>query len=359
MEALQLTRSRWIDALRGAAIAQVLVWHFATAELQKHVPIFGRLTSLTWSGVDLFFVMSGYLIGSILLKNRGSEGYYSVFYTRRVIRILPLYALALAIFFAWHPDLFRWYYLMFGQNVAWASQNSLGPGSIAITWSLAIEEQFYLCLPLMVALLPPKIFPKVVALLALFAPVVRAACHMSGYPLAAYFLLPARMDSLLIGVFIAWAASTGRLDALRRFAITAVWPLGLAFGGLALLQLDPHGRVMGTIGYSVLALFYGCVLVLIVSQHRPFPMFLAPMAWMGLGAYSLYLFHVMILLTSIELLGPTMTAFAVGIAVWGFVAFVCWIAIEKPMIAWGHKHFQYRKPLKRDEATQYAGVTIP
>lgn len=352
MDTTSLHRNHWLDALRGVAIGQVLVWHLVTPELQKHVPILGRLASLTWSGVDLFFVLSGFLIGGILLKNRGADGYFTTFYVRRVIRIIPLYVVTLVIFFASYPDLFSWQYLAFGQNIAWASQNSLGPGSIAMTWSLAVEEQFYLCLPLMVALIPPKMFPKVIVGLAITAPIFRTGCHLLGNPHAAYLLLPARMDSLLIGVFIAWAAARRVMPDLQRIALFAVWPLGLAFVGLALTQLDPTAMIMGTIGYSLIALFYGCLLVIILSGRRALPMALAPLAWLGLGAYSLYLFHSMINTTAFGLLGPTVYAAILSLSGCIAVGVLCWLVIEKPTIRWAHMHFRYREASRRKDVRQ-------
>src|SRR4051812_2741211 len=105
-DASHVNRNRWLDALRGVAILQVLVWHMITPIVQRRIPIAGRALSLTWSGVDLFFVLSGFLIGGILLKNRRAKNYFRVFYVRRLLRILPLYLIALAVFFAVFPEPF-------------------------------------------------------------------------------------------------------------------------------------------------------------------------------------------------------------------------------------------------------------
>ena len=92
-----------IDAIRGVAIGQVLLWHLWVPAFVKHAPLLGRLLNFTWTGVDLFFVLSGYLIGSILLANRKAENFYVVFYGRRVLRIIPLYARIDRVLFSFVP----------------------------------------------------------------------------------------------------------------------------------------------------------------------------------------------------------------------------------------------------------------
>src|SRR6266446_4286628 len=88
-----------LDGLRGIAILLVIVWHYAV-ELFAREPgstaAYGlAVLRLSWSGVDLFFVLSGFLIGGILIDNRGARNYFRVFYFRRVCRIVPLYYLCL------------------------------------------------------------------------------------------------------------------------------------------------------------------------------------------------------------------------------------------------------------------------
>jgi peptidoglycan/LPS O-acetylase OafA/YrhL len=110
--------------------------------------IFGR------TGVDLFFVLSGYLITTILLNNRNSPSYFRSFYGRRVFRILPIYYVMFAVYvvgsyLSWSPSLFagkvpEWTYAFGLQNFWMAARQDYGATWLAATWSLAIEEQFYL-----------------------------------------------------------------------------------------------------------------------------------------------------------------------------------------------------------------------
>ena len=159
-----------------------------------------------WTGVDLFFILSGYLLGGILLDNRSSAGYFSTFYMRRAFRILPLYWLLLAISFA-DPITcpYRWQYLTFTQNFAWASGDSAACGPTSLTWSLDVEEQFYLLLPLLIRFVPAPILPRIFLCLIGAAPICRAILvHFYGNALSAYALLPGRMDALFAGTLIAW-----------------------------------------------------------------------------------------------------------------------------------------------------------
>ena len=363
-QASRLDRNRWLDALRGVAIGQVIVWHLVAPLAMKRVPPLGALLTLTWTGVDLFFVLSGFLIGGILLQNRGAENYFTVFYARRMLRILPLYFVALAVYFSAFPEPFAWYYVPLLQNFAWAAKDVTGPGAFALTWSLAVEEQFYLCLPLVVMLTPPRVLPRVLIALAAIAPLVRIACHAAGATHAAYMLLPARMDSLLIGVLIAWLRQQGSLERFQRPALIALLPLGLCYVWLGVLQATHHDVIVGTIGYTLIALFYGCLLLLVATRSGPLPRWLAPLAWLGLGAYSLYLFHEMIGRAAFAHFGPGPAAIATIAVALIAVALLCWHTIEQPLISYGHRRFRYRRasgalaPADDDGAAPMGATTL-
>jgi peptidoglycan/LPS O-acetylase OafA/YrhL len=151
-----------LDGVRGMAILLVLIWHYAVVTLSVRPDsvmsyVLGGL-SFSWSGVDLFFVLSGFLIGGILLDNREAKNYFRVFYMRRTCRIFPLYFIWFMIFcdlllaegILFSEERFRWLlanplpllsYLTFTQNIPMALQNVFGPNWMAVTWSLAIEEQ--------------------------------------------------------------------------------------------------------------------------------------------------------------------------------------------------------------------------
>jgi len=151
---------------------------------------------------------------------------------RRLCRIFPLYYLTFAIFATVHglgltSDrnglhwLFGgpfplWSYALYLQNFFMASAGDMGPHWLAITWSLAVEEQFYLILPFMVRLIPPRSLPWVLLLLTVSAPAIRTLFYFT-HPTAGvpgYVLLPSRWDALFLGVLGAWAF---RQAALRHW----------------------------------------------------------------------------------------------------------------------------------------------
>lgn len=137
-----------LDGLRGLAILLVLIWHYGLAVLKIPIGLFAGplilILNLAWSGVDLFFVLSGFLIGGILLDNREAPYYFKAFYTRRIFRIFPLYFMWLAIFalvvllalpsapatpaaWLWGSPLPWWSYVTFTQNFVMSSIGALWP----------------------------------------------------------------------------------------------------------------------------------------------------------------------------------------------------------------------------------------
>ncbi len=165
-----------LDGLRGLAILLVLVWHFgylfASAGSSRWLYYVKDSMTMFWSGVDLFFVLSGFLIGGILLDARESPNYFKTFYTRRSFRIIPVYALLVVTFYvcvslglpariAGSSAVFGatapWYeYATFTQNIGYATGQPSQSLWLSTTWSLAVEEQFYLLLPAVVYFVPRR-----------------------------------------------------------------------------------------------------------------------------------------------------------------------------------------------------------
>lgn len=171
-----LPRIAGLDGVRGLAALGVLVWHFgptiAAVEPGSTLAYACRAVSLAWAGVDLFFALSGFLIASILLRAAGSPRYFLTFYVRRAARILPLYFVLLAVLAAGNLDgglffpavlrpLFEsqlpgWSFPVFAQNLFMPGINDFGPKLTSVTWSLAVEEQFYLILPFLLWATPHR-----------------------------------------------------------------------------------------------------------------------------------------------------------------------------------------------------------
>lgn len=370
-----------LDGLRGIAILLVLIWHFfVTPSLAAPPPDSSRLLSLLlaagrlmWSGVDLFFVLSGFLIGGILLDARNSSNYFGVFYVRRFCRILPVYALTLAVFWAgWNlwvsrftslewifAEPMHWLtYVTFTQNFAMTVSGSLGAQGLAATWSLAVEEQFYLTLPLLIRFLSPQRLVQVLTAAVLAAPVLRTVLYFL-FPqgaIGAYVLMPCRADSLMLGVLAAvllrrndvWIVVTTRTRLLK-----GAW-VSLALGVLLFTVL---GWTIGTLpmsvlGYTWLGLFYLMFLVLGLTQPDTLlSRLLRNPALRGLGeiSYGTYLFHVGLNgFWHGVIRGESPQMNSLGDAAVGLLALVStlliakisWMFFERPFVRLGHS-FHY------------------
>jgi peptidoglycan/LPS O-acetylase OafA/YrhL len=330
-------RSNALDALRGVAILLVVAYHW-----------FGL--PLGWTGVDLFFVLSGYLIGGILINNRTSKGYYSTFYARRIFRILPLYLLFLSIVLPiFGSTIPIWNYLTFTPNIAWAHGGPLGVASV--TWSLGVEEQFYLLLPMLVRITSIDSLAVISIGCIAMAPLCRIALiPLFGSPMAAHFLLPAKMDALFAGVLIACVCRRPELLVTVRNHARLLWVIGSASAVALVLFATQSPRDFGdgplpwSIACSLINLIFGCLLLgLIVSNWQPKK--LLALSWVGVGAYSIYLIHepVRVFAEALAHAWGVPRAVALGIAAVFIsqLSVICWTRIESPMIRWSRNHWSY------------------
>jgi len=324
---------------------------------------------LAWSGVDLFFVLSGFLIGGILIDNRESVSFFKTFYVRRVLRIFPLYFISIILFativsmnvtgygqgFEWlfADPLPLWSYATFTQNIVMAVESNFGPYWIGVSWSLAIEEQFYLLLPLLIRITPPRHLAGIVLGCILIAPILRIIAYYTLGNLGGFFLFPCRMDALFLGVLGAWVLRSpywsGRLrDSRRALQFLTVF-LGVGILQFMLLNAGIMSRLMNTIGFTWIALFYLCVVLLAVdARSRWWQSLLScmPLRAMGLGCFSLYLFHQPVIGVISALwhgseprLGDStdLLVLTTSIVTLLGVAWLCWIAVERPCIRFGHR----------------------
>ena len=381
-----------LDGVRGLAVLAILLYHLVFLAGWSRLPFrIGALLSFGWSGVDLFFVLSGFLIGGILLDARDASNYFRVFYTRRAYRILPLYlalcGTSVLIFYTHLPThhwLFEgktpWYaYLTFGQNF-WMVKDTIDSRQLDMTWSLAVEEQFYLTLPLVIRFVRREALPYVFAAGVLLAPLIRTAVWLSvpAYrDSITYLLAPCRMDALLLGVLAAYGVRNdatlgwlvGHAKLLRWTAI--VLALGLA--GLTRAHIARESLIFTSLGYTWVAAFYLLLLILAVTQKGiistlfRFP----PIMKLGILAYGLYLLHqpVMGLVYGLAgrdspSLGPwppewiplgLMSIAAITVIV---LANISWEYFEEPLVRRGH-HFRYRLPANPVSQPSAAPVAPP
>jgi peptidoglycan/LPS O-acetylase OafA/YrhL len=365
-----------LDGLRGIAILIVVVWHYGICQLLQF-PVMGTLLKtplgLGWSGVDLFFVLSGFLIGGILIDHRGSPSFFKTFYIRRSCRILPIYflmvgILAVVVFLGmdtaprlkWlfakpHPLLS---YATFTQTAPMVGTAEFGPHWLAVSWSLAIEEHFYLVLPLLICFCRPQSLPYLLGGLILLAPVLRVFFNLilSEYSHAAFLLMPCRADSLALGALAAWAVRKPAFaGSLRANAKGLHWILSVFAAGVVVLGITGRkfsSPIMSLFGYSWLAGFY--CLLLLISLHHPVGWIaricrLRALQWVGVISYGIYLFHQAVSgLCHAALRGadPAMTDLS-GVAITGLALLITFTLarlsfglFEKPILNFGHR-FKY------------------
>lgn len=199
-----------LDAIRGVAILIVIIHNQSTIYSSLHLQ---RAFANGWMGVDLFFVLSGFLITGILLDTKGSEGYFKNFYARRCLRIWPLYYSLIFFMFVVVPLLrpseantvFEksspwWAYPLFVQNfLIPRPTNATGP--LAVTWSLAIEEQFYLIWPWVVRYSSTAQLRRIAISVICLSPALRL--YLSFHDIDLYTNVFCRLDGLMAGGLLA------------------------------------------------------------------------------------------------------------------------------------------------------------
>jgi peptidoglycan/LPS O-acetylase OafA/YrhL len=358
---LPATRIRELDGLRGIAILTVLtyhdVWLTMTIPESAVARFVVRLGLMGWAGVDLFFVLSGFLIGGIVLSSRHSPRYYQTFYARRACRILPPYIALLALTAvgavllpaAWAPlvdqAVVPWLgYATFTQNIWMALGSGYGAIALAATWSLGVEEQFYLLLPVLVRHVRERWLPWALVLCIIGAPLVRRELLIHGMRLGAYVLLPTRADALAWGVLAAWALRRNdfRLWCVRLrvplLVLLAILILGL--GGLAQTSKSNLDRATVYYGYTWIAVAAAVAIVVAVTQPDSWVARVLRArvlcAW-GEIAYGVYLIHVGLYwaVTRTALSPAIATVLALALT-WSF-ARISWTWLESPIVRLGRR----------------------
>jgi len=360
-----------LDGLRAVAISLVMLHHFSvSAGSSTPVLVLNLVASAGWIGVDLFFVLSGFLITGICLDHRG-QGFFRVFYSRRALRILPVYSIALigivAVSHAVTSEPMRGipWLLTFTTNVFLARTGDWHalPSAAAHLWSLAVEEQFYLVWPL-IAIVLSRRSAALAAVIAIPAAIAFRAVAILGESsaISAYVLMPARMDSLATGALLAFAIRdpTTWRGVGRKLQRIGGLPLQRWIGGLLLvwvaISLWSQGgpgsvQALRIGGFSLVA---GCAGVLLaatlVAEHSaPLRVVLRHPVARSIGRYSyaMYLFHLPIDVALREAgVNPSgiwqAFAFVAGASAitFGFAA-VSWRVVERPCLEL-KRYFPYR-----------------
>lgn len=269
-------------------------------------------------GVDLFFVLSGFLITSILLNARDRPHYFRDFYARRTLRIFPVYYLLLGVYIlaaciGGGAQPWRYWGMHAGFLSAtvefFHSWNFLAPAwvyaGVTVLWSLSIEEQFYLFWAPIVRWLRPAALWMVLAAAIVGAPLIRGLVHTRYFP--EYRFLPARFDSLAWGAVLALVWQACHSSQRHRLSRGLVWTGAISGAALTLLLAATGGRreslVFAVFGYSILALFFAALVGFAVANAQGRPSLCRCLRWrplrfLGTISYTTYLIHYPILLAT-------------------------------------------------------------
>jgi len=365
-----------LDGLRGIAVLSVVCIHYIVVSPSADSPIaalFQRAVALGWSGVDLFFVLSGFLIGGILLDARGSPNYFKAFYARRFLRIIPLYYAWVLLYIvvvavAGHvlqshsnsgrPEMSGapvYVHFLFLQNVWPIAFWGLGAGWFTQMWSLAVEEQFYLVCPWLIRFVSTRhlhiILFAVIAGTPFLRLTLRAIAHVR--PMSIYILTPCRADALAIGILAALLCRNEewKQHLAHHWRYLNAARIALGAGVLCLLIWVPSNFSFAaqTIGYTWLAVFYAVCMLSVLSRPSDILAKCTRLPWLrnlGTVSYCIYIIHgaVLIVCHGVLLRHLPQVSTASGAAITllaAAITYVCarlsWRFFEQPLLERGHR----------------------
>ncbi len=294
-----------LDALRGLAVSLVLIYHLAGATFVPNdsYGMLGKVADGCWIGVDIFFVLSGFLITSGLIGDRVKPGYYKRFYIKRAFRLLPIYYFALLVFLSlplirrMHPSLgLIFCYVFYVQNLAMATGYWIR-GS-AHLWSLAVEEQFYLVWPWISRRLRDKSLLKLSLAVFTTSFLLRAGLRYFTpiQPWTLYTLTVTRLDGIALGAAVAllFGEPWFRGWIARWVRLVSVISLACVVG---LFVLIPTGSDnLDAVTYLPLAVsIWAATAVIWIIEFDPAFLRSSRMGKVlqryGLYSYSIYVFH--------------------------------------------------------------------
>ena len=359
-----------LDTLRAIAIIIVLIYHYKVVASSEN--LFGFMSQLGWAGVDLFFVLSGYLIGNQIISAlaKGQDFSLKLFYLRRLLRTLPNYYFVLALYFMFPLALSGtataplWSFLTFTQNLAMRAGETF-----THSWSLCIEEQFYALFPIIALLIAYTKRSLTLAWATLVGATLvaiflrgfnwhtqgEAAIPMQSFMEHIYYSSFTRFDELLPGVAIAllknfhptaYAAILRRGNLLLIIGLLSVAAMFYIFHNYA--YIEGYGRTFQviTFGYTLLAISFAILVLAALSPNSLLHRIRIPgAASIALWSYATYLIHKPLFLLLKE---PLNTLNISTDGYWGMVIIMSvslccgWLlfaAVETPFMALRNKFF--------------------
>jgi peptidoglycan/LPS O-acetylase OafA/YrhL len=367
-----------LDGVRGLAILLVMIYHF-TVPYHHVLPdsdsmmVFILFSKMGWIGVDMFFVLSGYLISSILIDTQSQKHYFKNFYTRRFLRIFPLYYLFLFLLIILLPSISdefdqktqiiqenQWWFWMYLVNWKIMMLGDFNEFQSGYMWSLAVEEQFYIVWPIIVFFAKDKLF-KVCLTLLVFTLLSKFLFYYLGFSATSIYVNTlTHLDGLVVGSIIAAIVRRpAYLIKLKNlltplFIFSTIVILILIIRNGTLLFYNAEVVLFGILPSSII---FGVLIVYLIGNkkngflHRFFS--LRPLRSFGKLCYGLYLFHQPIgLLVNQKLfyekgffldslLLSALISIMISVSLSYFVAMFSFILFEKPILKL-KRFFEYK-----------------
>jgi peptidoglycan/LPS O-acetylase OafA/YrhL len=358
-----------LDGIRGLAITMVVLCHTIIALWSDDLgPVGDAFEWMFASGVDLFFVLSGFLISGILLDARGKSGVFKSFYMRRVLRIIPLYYSVLIFYGVILQTFFPeghgfggpWLTHPIGNFLFFANFQSFIEGVLPLspnsaTWSLAVEEHFYLIWPALVLLTAPKKYVPICVSVFIFALLVRYILVFNGANDNQILIFTfARMDCFAIGGLLAYAFRDeelwGRVSKL--FPVGVILGLGLSCIAYPIMSASEDlKRIIQPLEYTFACIGFASLIGFVLKKPMTMKGVFRSRILMSFGRYSygIYLTNLGVIYGLILLMGDPVSLLGI-VAPFVFVPLVftaCWVvgkllfhSIEQPFLLY-KVHFPY------------------
>lgn len=349
-----------LEGIRGYGFLLVFCGHyFLPDQLAKpgtlRLKLLTALASLGLFAVPAFFVLSGYLIGGILYDTRHREGFFRVFYSRRILRVFPVYyatLLAIAAYAAMrkiHIDLF-WAHFLYIQNLLRGYIHRRGTSvSMIHFWSLAVEEQFYLLWPLIVWFFPER--QKLIAIatsLIAFSFAARLAFPLIvSSPLSIMWFTPTRVDAILLGVLLALYRDREIYDRIKPYAKWVVMAGSLTIATLAIWKGMAWAKTWPAEEISIpLANITALAIIIAVMEENSVINRACSqrwICWIGNLSYSLYVIHLTFSPYFTDTLTPrldqhmrhsfaVLASGAIALCLTFLLSIVSYLLIERPVV---------------------------
>lgn len=359
-----------LDGYRGMAILLVFLYHSDFSDPLYNSGFlnlfYEKLMKVGWTGVDAFFVLSGFLITGILLDTRSGSHFFRNFYIRRILRIWPIYYVVLIILiwllplvlnnneFARQLSQYQGWYWLNLQNWLFISFVETPTFPTLHFWSLAVEEQFYLIWPLLIYFFPKQLLSWLCGTIILLAVAIRSWLLLTNSVTLSsmddvYYNTFCRMDALATGALIAlWMRSELMLPWLLRASRSALIFSGVSLSIIFAIQgdFDCYNLPLQYIGFSLLAIFFGALLVLVVAQPQD-SLLVRVLTWsplkrLGTISYGFYVYHFLV----IGMLKDSLRQYSfnsqilnhlVAVLLYGVVTLIVsllsWYCLERPILS--------------------------